>query len=202
MSLSVGEYIPQTNSTRRPFIVWLVSVSLMLSVVALIVGAPIAIASSHIKLGLTIYQAFSTFCHQLPERSFFVAGYPFAVCARCTGLYGGFTLLLILYPLVRPLRSVSVPSPKWLFLAAAPLFIDFSLTFLGIWENTHTSRLLTGILLGGVTAFYVMPGLVELSLRLERRPQGPKKTSGTFTFASPDVIATAPSDYSAPERRI
>jgi uncharacterized membrane protein len=200
MRLSVGEYISQTNTSRRPSIIWLLSVGLMLSIVACIVGAPIALASSHIKLGLTIYQAFSTFCHQLPERSFFIGGYPFAVCARCTGLYCGFTLLLMLYPIVRPLRSASVPSPKWLYLAAAPLFIDFSLTFLGIWQNTHTSRLLTGLLLGGVAVFYVMPGLVELALRREQRPKA--NDTSSFTFASPEAIAAAPSDYSAPERRI
>ncbi|HEY5404910.1 MAG TPA: hypothetical protein VIK24_18700, partial [Pyrinomonadaceae bacterium] len=71
----------------------------------------------------------------------------------------------------------------------------------GIWENTHTSRLLTGMLMGGVTVFYVMPGLVELAMRVSRKPQQ-KDPSPTFTFVSPEAIAAAPSDYSAPERRI
>ena len=124
-----------------------------------------------------------------------------AVCARCIGLYGGFALLLVLYPLIRSLRSVVLPPAKWLYLAAAPLFVDFSLTYLGIWENTHTSRLLTGMLMGGVTVFYVMPGLVELAMRVSRKPQQ-KDPGSTFTFVSPEAIAEAPSDYSAPERRI
>lgn len=25
-------------------------------------------------------------CHQMPERSFFISGYQFPVCARCTGV--------------------------------------------------------------------------------------------------------------------
>jgi hypothetical protein len=74
--------------------------------------------------------------------------------------------------------------------------IDFALTFLGVWENTHTSRLLTGLLLGSVTVFYVMPGIAELSTR-ETREKRP-----TFTLSSPESMASAPSDYSAPERRI
>jgi uncharacterized membrane protein len=36
-----------------------------------------------------IYSAASLVCHQLPERSFHAAAGPFAVCARCLGLYAG-----------------------------------------------------------------------------------------------------------------
>jgi len=167
----------------------------------LIVGAPLAAASNHQQIAVAIYHSFKTFCHQLPERSFFIVGHQFAVCARCTGLYGGFALLLLLYPLIRSLHSTDVPKVKWLFLAAVPLGIDFSLTLFGIWENTHTSRLLTGMLLGGVTVFYVMPGILELAQRASR--VGPQSTiEGTFTLVSPEAIAVAPSDYSAPQRRI
>jgi uncharacterized membrane protein len=197
MPLSIAEYIPQRNKTRRPLIVWLISLAVAFSIVGMILTAPLAAASNHASLALTIYRPFSTFCHQLPERSFFIAGHKLAVCARCSGLYGGFALVLLLYPLIRPLRSTVLPQPKWLFLAAAPMAADFSLTFFGIWENTHLSRLFTGVLLGGVTVFYVMPGLVELSLRITRT-----KPQELLTISSPEAIAAAPSDYSAPERRI
>ena len=79
--------------------------------------------------------------------------------------------------------------------------IDFSLTFFGFWENTHTSRLLTGALLGSVSVFYVMPGIVDVSLRMLTR-RTPERRHATFTLASPERIAAAPSDYSAPDRRI
>jgi hypothetical protein len=102
----------------------------------------------------------------------------------------------MLYPLLRPLRSIDWPPPVWLVLAAVPMAIDFSLTFLGIWENTHASRLLTGLLLGSVSVFYVMPGVAELATRKTRQ------TRPTFTLASPERMAAAPSDYSAPDRRI
>jgi hypothetical protein len=106
---------------------------------------------------------------------------------------------LLVYPLVRSLRSVATPPRSLLILAVLPLAIDFSLTFFGIWENTHTSRLLTGALLGSVAVFYVMPGIVDISLRaVTKHTQRP----ATFTLASPERIAAAPSDYSAPERRI
>ena len=200
MPLSIAEYIPQTTKTRRPLLVWIISVFIALTFVAAIVGAPIAAANHYDSLALTLYHAFGTLCHQLPDRSYFVDGHKLAVCARCSGLYGGFTLLLLLYPLIRQLRSTLLPPPKWLFLAAIPMLIDFSLTFFGIWENTHSSRFFTGLLLGGVTVFYVMPGLVELSLRINKTNSVTQ--SSKLTLTSPDAIAAAPSDYSAPERRI
>jgi len=169
--------------------------------VALIVIAPLAAATGHNGIAAGIYHAFGKICHQLPERSFFIDGHKLAVCSRCTGVYFGFLFTFLVYPLVRSLRRTSTPDRKWLFLAALPLAIDFSLTFLGIWENTHTSRLLTGLLLGSVAVFYVVPGIMDLSLRAlqNRQPRAPRPT---FTLASPEAIGSAPSDYSAPERRI
>ena len=140
------------------------------------------------------------------ERSFFIAGHQFAVCARCTGIYAGFTLATIVYPLVRSLRQVEAPPRKWLFLAATPLAIDFTVGFLGIWQNTHTSRFATGALLGAVAVFYVMPGLMDLSLRNWHSSGETAATKTLNKVPSLELFATnataAPSDYSAPDRRI
>ena len=172
-----------------------------MGLVSLILVAPIAAADGHPGLAFAIYRAFGTLCHQIPERSYFIEGHKFAVCARCTGIYAGFALTLLLYPLVRSLRNTATPPRSLLILSTLPLAIDFSLTFFGFWENTHTSRLLTGALLGSVSVFYVMPGIVDLSLRaLTNRTYEPHPV--TFTLASPERIAAAPSDYSAPHRRI
>jgi len=173
--------------------IWLISTIVVFAIVSLIVIAPLT-AGSH--LANSIYGGFAVVCHQLPERSYFIFGHKLAVCSRCTGLYAGFALTLLLYPLLRPLRSIDWPPPVWLVLAAVPMAIDFGLTFLGIWENTHTSRLLTGLLLGSVSVLYVMPGVAELATRKNRTKRP------TFTLASPERMASAPSDYSAPHRRI
>jgi uncharacterized membrane protein len=131
----------------------------------MIAGAPLALARGHNVFALALYGAFSHLCHQIPERSFFIAGHQFAVCARCTGLYAGFTVATLCYPLLRSLKRTDMPPLRWLLIAAVPLAIDFSLGFFGLWENTHLSRLLTGALLGSVAVFYVMPGLVDLRLK-------------------------------------
>lgn len=199
-------YIPQSVSNRRPLGMWLIVAFGSVALMSLILGAPLAITAGHPFLGLTIYKTFSYFCHQDPERSFFIAGHQFAVCARCTGIYSGFTIATLLYPLVRSLRQIDAPPRKWLFLGAAPLAIDFAVGYLGIWENTHSSRFATGALLGAVAVFYVMPGLMDLSLREWGTKSNRLALAQSGEIARMEVLsnnaATAPSDYSAPHRRI
>jgi uncharacterized membrane protein len=192
------------KTQRLAMLVWAACALVAVSILVLIVGAPLAAARGYSGAAVVLYQAFSVLCHQFPDRSYFIAAHKLAVCARCTGLYAGFALTLLLYPLIRPLRTIDWPRREWLLVAALPMAIDVGLTFLGVWENTHTSRLLTGLLLGGACVFYVMPGLMELSLRKTRETalNSPDTIRPTFTLASPEAMAAAPSDYSAPERRI
>ncbi len=143
--------------------------TIALTLVTMIVSAPLAQANGHAPFAFTIYKAFSFVCHQIPERSFHLAGHQFAVCSRCTGLYSGFAVAALVYPLARSLKRTDTPRRLWLILAAVPLLIDFSLTYFGVWSNTHLTRFSTGALLGVMAAFYVMPGLVELSSTIARR---------------------------------
>jgi len=185
---------------------WLIAAAGCVGVMSLILGAPLAMNGGHAFFGLTIYKAFSYVCHQIPERSFFIAGHQFAVCSRCTGIYAGFTVATLLYPLVRSLKQTDAPPRKWLFLGAAPLAIDFTVGYLGIWENTHSSRFATGALLGAVAVFYVMPGLMDLSLREWGKKRelaaAAASTKAAHLPVLPNSGATVPSDYSAPHRRI
>jgi uncharacterized membrane protein len=186
---------------KRPLVFWLVVAVGAMLVFTLIVIAPVARANNHDLIAFAIYAGFSKVCHQLPERSFFIGAYPLAVCARCTGLYGGFTAALLIYPLVTSLERTFTPPRKWLVLAALPMLIDVGVNFFGIWTNTHSSRLVTGALLGVVAVFYVMPGVSDLALHGLRLSSGRKKLPA-LTRTVPDQLSTAPSDYSAPDRRI
>lgn len=172
MYSSPSEYTPQFSSDRRPLVMWSLVAALCLIILGMIMGAPLALARGHHSSALIIYSAFSHLCHQIPDRSFFIAGQQFAVCARCTGLYAGFTVATLSYPLCRSLRRTDTPPRKWLFIAAAPLGVDFALGYFGIWENTHLTRCVTGALLGSVAVLYVMPGLMDLSLKDWRRAVG------------------------------
>lgn len=203
MHLSANQYVPQFGSIRRPLTMWFVVAAGSLLVMALIIGAPVALANGHTAAAQVIYQAFGHVCHQIPERSFFLNGHALAVCSRCTGIYAGFLAAIMVYPLARSLRQTETPARKWLFIAATPLAVDFSLEVLGIWHNTHYSRLATGILLGAVVVFYILPGLVDLSLRKWRVKREPTPETAPNNRTAPVFSgASAPSDYSAPHRRI
>ena len=143
------------------WLVWGAITSLALILAGSIFVAPLA-ANNHTSLGFTIYHAFSYVCHQLPERSFHLAGHPLAVCSRCTGLYIGFAIAALSYPLMRSLTRTDPPARRWLLLAAVPMAVDVGLDVLGLWQNTHLSRATTGLLLGAVAAFFVIPGLLDL----------------------------------------
>jgi uncharacterized membrane protein len=144
------------------WVVWAAVVSFALLLVGSIFAAPFALTNHHTSLAFTVYHAFSYVCHRLPERSFHLSGHPLAVCSRCTGLYSGFAVASLIYPLVRSLNCTDTPGRRWLLLAAVPMAIDGGLDILGVWQNTHFSRLATGLLLGAVAAFYVVPGLIDL----------------------------------------
>ena len=167
--------VEPTRGDRLAVAIWALTTTIALAVLALIIVAPLSQSGNHTGFSSTIYKAFSFVCHQIPERSFHIAGHQFAVCSRCTGLYAGFALAALVYPLARSLKRSDTPRRIWLILAAVPLLIDFALGYFSIWENTHLSRFLTGALLSSVAVFYVMPGLIELTNmiagRLARKPE-------------------------------
>ena len=158
-----------THVSRRAIAIWAITAAFALAILGLIIGAPLAQAQNHPGFASAIYKAFSFLCHQIPERSFHLAQHQFAVCSRCTGLYAGFAVAALVYPLMRSPKSTATPSRLWLILAAVPLAVDFALTYFSIWQNNHLSRFSTGALLGSVAVFFIIPGLIELSYTIPRR---------------------------------
>lgn len=137
--------------------------------VLLIIIAPLAKAIGFLSISSPLYHFFSFICHQISERSFYVAGEPFGVCSRCFGVYFGLLLGFAVYPLWRQVDEIE-PLPRfWLLLSLIPISIDWSLTVFGTWENTHLSRLITGLILGFACATFIVPALVEITRNLKYR---------------------------------
>ncbi len=157
------------RANRSAIAVWAGTSAIALSILGLVLAAPIAQAHGYTQFAATIYKTFSYVCHQIPGRSFHLEGHQFGVCSRCTGLYAGFAVAALIYPLARSLRRTDTPQRRWLILATLPLLIDFALGYFSIWQNTPLSRFLTGALLSSVAVFHIMPGLVDLSSALAHR---------------------------------
>ncbi|MFA6268860.1 MAG: DUF2085 domain-containing protein [archaeon] len=82
------------------------------------------------------------FCHQLPERSFFIKGKQFPLCARCVGqLIGaivGFVLIGIEILIPATISGILI----------VPLLIDGFSQLFGLRQSNNSLRFLTGILFG------------------------------------------------------
>ena len=87
-------------------------------------------------------------CHQIAERSFFIKGYQFPVCARCTGVILGELLAVILI-----LCSIKMNAIISIVLLI-PMGIDWGLQYLKILKSDNIRRLITGTL-GGVGLTYI-----------------------------------------------
>lgn len=91
------------------------------------------------------------FCHQLPERSIYVAGVQLPVCARCFGVYSSVAVCSLFLAAAKRLSASKPPSLIiTLLLSAAllPLMADGFLSYIGIYETTNFVRVTTGALAG------------------------------------------------------
>ncbi|NNE98624.1 MAG: DUF2085 domain-containing protein [Pyrinomonadaceae bacterium] len=159
------------NLKKKAYWLWGSVLFIVAVWVLIILAAPIAKANELIGISNPIYSFYSYICHQIPSRSFHILEHQFAVCSRCFGVYFGLLLGMLIYPLIRSMDEIE-PFPRfWLILALVPMVIDWSLTFFGIWENTHFTRVSTGLILGIACAIFIVPALVELSQMLLIRQQ-------------------------------
>lgn len=95
------------------------------------------------------HQSFSTLCHQLADRSFWINGQPMAVCSRCFGIYAGFLSGWLLLPLMTFSKLVKQVSVKKILLGIIAInVIDILGNLLGFWQNTLVLRLIFGLLVG------------------------------------------------------
>lgn len=167
VAVPISDYVPQcapyAAARGRAVCAWGVTALAALALIGLVFAAPLLSAQGHAAEGWIVYRSFASLCHQIPERSFAIAGRPLAVCARCVGVYAGFAAGVLFYPLARSLRRTDAPARAWLFVTLAPTTVDFLLGVTGLWHNTHLSRAATGALAGAGAAFFVVPALVELA---------------------------------------
>lgn len=97
-------------------------------------------------------------CHRMPERSFFIKGYQFPVCARCTGILVGYIIGIIYIILCNKLGYTIE------LLLMLPMLIDGIGQYRGYFVSTNIRRLITGIL-AGISAICVSRAVIVLWMK-------------------------------------
>lgn len=77
----------------------------------------------------------------MPERSFFVFGYQFPVCARCTGIMAGEIFSIPLFILFNQSIIVSI-------LLTIPMAVDGIMQYKTAYISNNLKRVVTGFLFG------------------------------------------------------
>jgi uncharacterized membrane protein len=102
------------------------------------VGPILLFESSRTKIGFS-------FCHRRKDRSIRISGYTFPLCARCTGLWLGFVMGLLV-------RVAGLHMPLiFAFVLMLPLTVDGLTQLAGYRESNNRLRLLSGVLFGIAT---------------------------------------------------
>ncbi len=110
-------------------------------------------------------------CHQLPERTIHFGGGALFVCARDTGLYVGFFLVLMAIALPWRRKQGGFPSRPWqacMLLAFLYFAVDAVSSTLGWRESNNVIRFTSGLLMGGTAALLVCPLVNRLVWRAPR----------------------------------
>ena len=130
---------------------------------ALLIAGPVLPGS----LGAIVYGIGSLVCHQIPERSFHLAGFQLPVCARCLGIYlGAWAGAVLVWMRVgagqRPVSLAAVTARRLAIAAAIPTLVTVLLESAGMWHPSNITRATAGFPLGGMLALVVVSALATL----------------------------------------
>ncbi len=151
--------------------------------------SPILYQAGNSRGGALLQMLYRPFCHQRPERSFFLfgeqviystgdlttrlgvgtvpyryvgapgIGFRIAVCERDVAIYGTMFLAGLLFALVRK-RLRPLTGRQFLALIL-PMAVDGLGQLVGLWSSTWISRVITGALFGLASIWLVYPYLQE-----------------------------------------
>lgn len=105
---------------------------------------------------------YSPVCHQDATRSFLLWDWPVSACHRCSGIYTGFTVTALLFPLLRRRRIFHSFSSRRLAIFMLPMLLDYALDVAGVWQNSGASRAFSGLAAGAGLALFTFPAWMQL----------------------------------------
>jgi uncharacterized membrane protein len=106
-------------------------------------------------------------CHQLDSHSLHVNGQAMAVCARCSAVYFGFLVSVVLLPVF---RAIEISNQRiWWFIALLPMVVDVTCHVAGLHESTWLTRAMTGGFFGIIAGRILIPLLAAVTVNNEKQ---------------------------------
>ena len=107
------------------------------------IAAPVLAKYKFFILADKLYTTLALSCHQQPLRSFWILGYPMAICARCTGIYAGV--------LISAFNRILLKTKINLYIAVLLLVIgslEIALEKYTSFTGNNFYRLISGLMIG------------------------------------------------------
>ena len=141
---------------------------LLLGVVPILL--PLARATLPIEpVGALVDYVFVLVCHRLPDRTLDIAGVAMPVCSRCAGIFAGLALGAVIHWPTLSLKQARIG----LLLAGLLMLADVIAQDFGLHPLWHSSRLLTGGLIGYIATAALMAAIDREGRRKKRPPPAP-----------------------------
>lgn len=146
----------------------MVALALGATSLALFLGSfsvPLLLAAGERSFSGAVFSLYGLICHQMPERSYFIAGEQVAVCQRYLAIFaGGMGGSLWLAR-----GSAEGIGLRAYLVASLPLALDGATQLVGWRESTAVLRTVTGLLFGAASIAYWSPLVANVIARLARR---------------------------------
>jgi uncharacterized membrane protein len=108
-----------------------------------------------------LYRFYSVVCHQFESRSLTIHDHSLAVCARCTGIYGGFLAGVIAVRCSRRLRNRRFAPLALIAVSTIPMVTDVACELIGIMHSFASLRIITGAWFGAGLSLLLHRSLAE-----------------------------------------
>ena len=135
----------------------------------------------------------SSVCHQLAERSYFYEDVQMPLCARCIGIQFGFAVSFFFLMTGSRRFASGLPSVRQMVALSAVMslfLVDAVLSYSGLSYSTNLRRTLSGLCLGVVIPFILVP-LLNLLLYPGRNPRRVLDVRSTWFFIGAIYVVSA-----------
>lgn len=109
------------------------------------------------QLKVILINSYSYTCHQNPERSFKFQNHQMLICARCTGIYFGILIFLLMSFTINKFKILSSRvNMRFLIIFMLPLLMDWTINFLFNIDSGNFVRFLTGFFFGFIPVILLL----------------------------------------------